>query len=115
MQQNYMAFIQKKVQFGFGADADIGIWAPDLEVTAQSASFHDNAGYCPYEGRRITGWPTTVVRRGEVVISNGKLLATPGSGQFLRCASPELAQPTGRLVDAVNPQKNFGADLLDQY
>ena len=105
----------RKGSISVGADADIGIWAPDLEVTAQSASLHDNAGYCPYEGRRITGWPTTVVRRGEVVISNGKLLATRGSGQFLRCASPELAQPTGRLVDAVNPQKNFGADLLDQY
>jgi len=43
------------------------------------------------------------------------LLATRGSGQFLPCASPELAQPTGRLVDAVNPQKNFGAHLLDRH
>ena len=105
----------RKGSISVGADADIAVWAPDLEVTARSAWLHDNAGYCPYEGRRITGWPTTVVRRGEVVIKNGNLLATRGSGQFLPCASPELAQPTGRLVDAVNPQKNFGAHLLDRH
>ena len=67
------------------------------------------------KGAVSSGWPTTVVRRGEVVINNGNLLAARGSGQFLPCASPELAQPTGRLVDAVNPQKNFGAHLLDRH
>ena len=105
----------RKGSISVGADADIAVWAPGLEVTAQSAMLHDNTGYCPYEGRRITGWPITVVRRGEVVINNGNLLAARGSGKFLPCASPELAQPTGRLVDAVNPQKNFGAHLLDRH
>ena len=86
----------RKGSISVGADADIAVWAPDLEVIAQSARLHDNAGYCPFDGRRITGWLTTVVRRGEVVIDNGNYLAARGGGQFLPCASPELAQPTGR-------------------
>ncbi len=71
-----------------GADADIAIWDPDREVTIGAAMLHDNAGYTPYEGRRIRGWPTTVIAAGEVVVSDGELAARPGRGRFLRCGTP---------------------------
>ncbi|MGH6719534.1 MAG: dihydropyrimidinase, partial [Alphaproteobacteria bacterium] len=44
-----------------GADADIAIWDPDREVTVTADHLHDKAGYTPYEGRRIRGWPTTLI------------------------------------------------------
>ena len=45
---------------------------------------HDNVGYTPYAGRRLRGWPTTVISQGEVVISDGEFLgryhsSEPGS------------------------------------
>jgi len=37
----------------------------------------------------VRGWPAVVLSRGEVVVEEGKLLATPGRGQFLRCDRPQ--------------------------
>ena len=39
--------------------------------------------YTPYEGLEVTGWPVATIRRGEVVMRDGKVQAEPGSGQFL--------------------------------
>jgi dihydropyrimidinase len=50
---------------------------------------HDNVGYTPYEGRRITGWPTAVFSRGRAVVRDGALLAERGSGSFVPRGRPE--------------------------
>ncbi len=73
-----------------GADADIAIWDPLRRVTVTASMLHDNAGYTPYEGRELQGWPTTVINRGRVVVRDGQLHAARGSGQFLRRGKPEL-------------------------
>ena len=65
------------------ADADVAIWDPDREVVLHDAMMHDLTGYTPYAGRRLTGWPVTVLRRGEVIVADGVVKARPGSGQFL--------------------------------
>jgi len=57
---------------------------------------HDNVGYTPYEGRRIVGWPVTVISRGRIVVENGALQAARGSGAFLPCALSEMARPLAR-------------------
>ncbi len=56
---------------------------------------HDNVGYTPYEGRRLSGWPVTVLSRGRIVVEDGKLGAERGSGTFLPCALSEAAKPLG--------------------
>ena len=33
---------------------------------------HDLAGYTPYAGRKLRGWPVTVLSRGRVVVADGK-------------------------------------------
>ncbi len=71
-----------------GADADIAIWDPARKVTVSAAMLHDNVGYTPYEGRVITGWPTTIVAGGEVVVEDGVIAAKPGRGRYLRCTTP---------------------------
>jgi dihydropyrimidinase len=88
----------RKGTIAIGADADIAIWDPKREVTIGTATLHDNVGYTPYEGRRLTGWPVTVLSRGRVVVENGKLEAPRGSGTFLPCAFPETARPLGAPV-----------------
>ena len=75
------------------------------------ACLHDNVGYTPYEGRRLRGWPVTVVSRGRVVVEDGKLdgrarqrrlpaLRSVGSGEA-PCAprfrnSPSSPKPVSR-------------------
>ena len=71
-----------------GADADLAIWDPDREVTLAAAMMKDNAGYTPYEGRVVRGWPVQVILRGRLVVDDGRLLAERGSGQFIPCATP---------------------------
>jgi dihydropyrimidinase len=59
---------------------------------------HDNVGYTPYEGRRLRGWPVTVMSRGRIVVEDGKLAAPRGSGAFLPCALSDAARPRGAPV-----------------
>ena len=95
-----------------GADADIAIWDPNHRVTISDDAMHDRAGYTPYAGRTVRGWPVTVLSRGRVIVENGTLSALPGSGRFLPRGGGEAAKPTGRLVADMNPETNFGAKLL---
>lgn len=67
-----------------GADADIAIWDPERKVTITNDMLHHNVDYTPYEGRTLTGWPVTVLSRGQVVCHEGELLGKPGQGQFLK-------------------------------
>jgi dihydropyrimidinase len=95
-----------------GADADIAIWDPAREITLSDAMMHDLAGYTPYAGRSLRGWPVTVLSRGRIVIADGRRLTEPGSGRFLVRTGGEAARPIGRLVADMDPERNFGARLL---
>jgi dihydropyrimidinase len=83
----------KKGTIAVGSDADIAVWDPERETTITAGMLHDNAGYTPYEGRRVRGWPVTVLSRGRIVVEDGKLTAERGSGTFLPCALSEAAKP----------------------
>jgi len=85
----------KKGTIAVGSDADIAIWDPERETVITAEILHDNVGYTPYEGRRLRGWPVTVLSRGRIVIEDGRLVAPRGSGQFLPCALSEAAKPLG--------------------
>jgi dihydropyrimidinase len=85
----------KKGTIAVGSDADIAIWDPERETTVTAGLLHDNVGYTPYEGRRLRGWPMTVLSRGRIVVEDGKLIAPRGSGQFLPCALSDAAKPLG--------------------
>ena len=80
----------RKGTIAVGSDADITVWDPEREVTITNEALHHNVDYTPYEGRRLTGWPVTVISRGEVVVEDGDLQAQPGRGEFLPCALPQL-------------------------
>ena len=88
----------KKGTIAVGSDADIAIWDPARETTITAGMLHDNVGYTPYEGRHLHGWPVTVLSRGRIVVEDGKLLLTRGSGAFLPCALSGAAKPAGTPV-----------------
>lgn len=100
----------QKGTIAVGSDADIAIWDSKREVIIRSELLHDNAGYTPYEGRQITGWPVTVVSRGRIVVHEGELRAERGSGRFIARTSLESAKPLDRPSDAALLARRFGAN-----
>jgi dihydropyrimidinase len=75
----------RKGALAVGSDADVVIFDPQLERTVDASMLHSNADYSVYEGWRVTGWPVTTIRRGEIVFRDDQLLGQPGSGQVLTC------------------------------
>ncbi len=103
----------RKGAIAVGSDADLLLWDADREVRIEQGPRYDRAGYTPYAGRTVRGWPVLVIRRGVVIVEEDRLLAQPGSGRFLPRDGGEAAKPTGRLAPELDPERNFGARLLD--
>ncbi|MBN8901120.1 MAG: dihydropyrimidinase [Rhodospirillales bacterium] len=82
-----------------GADADLVLWDAKKQVTLTNALMQHVIDYTPYEGMQVTGWPVATVRRGEIVMQDGKVQAEPGSGEFLARGPYDMIRPTGRLPD----------------
>jgi len=79
----------RKGTIAVGSDADLAIWDQDVQVTLTAAMMKDSVGYTPYEGMTVTGWPTTVVSRGRIVVEGGELKVARGSGEFIPRGVPE--------------------------
>ena len=95
---------------GCGADADISIWDPN--ETRIVGDMHDAMDYNPFEGMKITGWPTTVLTRGQRVIDEGKLHANPGDGNFIHRSRTDLTGLSGTFLPETDPKTNFGAEIF---
>jgi dihydropyrimidinase len=66
-----------------GSDADAVLWDPLAERLLTNTAMQHAIDYTPYEGRRVTGWPKLVLRRGEVAMQDDVVRAQPGSGAYL--------------------------------
>ena len=66
-----------------GYDADIVIFDPNLEKTISPETLHETAGWSPYEGTAVRGWPVTTISRGEILVEDGEWRGTAGHGQFV--------------------------------
>lgn len=75
--------LHRKGAIAPGKDADIALWDPRKRVTFSDAAVRDLTRYTPYAGMTVTGYPITVLRRGAVIVEEGRLLAAPGSGRWL--------------------------------
>ena len=101
----------RKGSIAIGSDADLVVWDRERTVTLAAELLHDRTGYTPYTGRTLTGWPETVLRRGEVIVRAGMLTAKPGSGAFLPRTGGAAATPLNRPTADMDPARNFGALL----
>ncbi|VVD92111.1 MULTISPECIES: dihydroorotase [Pandoraea] len=72
----------KKGRIQCGADADFTIVDMAQAQTFTVADMHTKAGYTAWEGIRTTGMPVYTIVRGETVMDHGKIVGTPGHGQF---------------------------------
>ncbi|MEO3428980.1 dihydropyrimidinase [Pelagibius sp. CAU 1746] len=100
----------RKGSLAVGADADLALWDPAWQRRVTYDLLHDNAGYTPYEGMTLTGWPRFVISRGRVIVEEEALQAERGSGLFLD-RTPEI-EAAGHREPELDPARNFGAELL---
>jgi dihydropyrimidinase len=78
----------RKGDIAVGSEADLVIFDADRKVTLSRESpspLRERVDYTPYEGRTVTGWPDTVISRGEVIVSGGEPVSDlrAGRGQFV--------------------------------
>ena len=77
----------RKGTIAVGSDADIVIFDPDRTETisvGNPCTHHMRVDYTAYEGIEVTGFPTTVIARGKVVVDGGVEHGRPGAGRFLK-------------------------------
>ncbi len=94
-----------------GCDADIAIWNPEARRKVTLQDQHDNMDYTPLDGHELTGVPEVVISRGNVIVEQGALKATPGQGRFFKRAPVDLRGRPGVTLPEFDPAQNFGADL----
>src|SRR5438874_2810364 len=99
----------RKGAIAVGSDADIAIWDPQKSVVVVQT--HDLTGYTPYKGRRLQGWPVTVLSRGAVIVEDGKLSAERGRGKFLAREPSDALRPLGRDVPEMAQLKAWKTPL----
>jgi dihydropyrimidinase len=78
----------RKGTIAVGGDADFALWDLGTTRPVDGARSRSRARYSPYEGMLCSAWPRFCVRRGEVMLAEGELLARAGSGETLSRTSP---------------------------
>ena len=76
-----------------GSDADLVVLDPDDTRTVDGSTMQSSAGWSPYDGWALTGWPQVVTSRGEIVVADRRVVARPGRG---RLVERRRAEPRSR-------------------
>lgn len=67
-----------------GYDADVVIFDPAREKIISTETLHEAADWTPFAGMAITGWPRTVLLRGQVIVENEAYVGELGDGEFAK-------------------------------
>ena len=78
-----------------GSDADLCLIDPALKKTITLSDLHANSDYSIWEGFACQGYPVMTIRRGKVIVENGKLVGSSSDGRWLkrRVSGDVLARP----------------------
>src|SRR5499433_3250010 len=80
---NRLFGIVHKGRIAVGYDADFTVVDLKRRGTITNAKVGSRAGWTPYDGVTVTGWPVGTVLRGERVMWEGEIV-TPGCGEAIR-------------------------------
>jgi len=67
-----------------GADADILLWDPKMQVNYGVKVAQHRTDYNLYEDWKLTGFPRAVFLRGEKIVESGEWFGRPGMGKFIK-------------------------------
>jgi len=74
----------QKGTIAVGSDADLVILDLDKEKVVDPAQEYSFSDFSLFQGRKLKGWPTTVIKGGKVAVVEGKVISQPGIGKYLR-------------------------------
>ena len=75
-----MSLHNRKGRIAAGYDADFTVVDLKRRATISNAQAGSKAGWTPYDGMQVTGWPVGTVVRGKRVMWEGEIV-TPGQGE----------------------------------
>jgi dihydropyrimidinase len=70
-----------------GADADLVVFDPNRKVVIRAPEMHSRSDYDVFEGFEVTGWPHLTISRGEVIVTDRKVQARAGRGEYVARAA----------------------------
>ena len=82
-----MGLYPRKGAIAVGSDADITILDPTRRGKVRAADLHET-DYTPWEGHDIFAWPAVTILRGKIMVENGRWLASPKDGRYLKRKIP---------------------------
>ncbi|MDH3735136.1 MAG: dihydroorotase family protein [Gemmatimonadota bacterium] len=76
--------LAQKGRLEAGADADFVVFDPHVQSTLDETALHYAVGWSPYHGHECQGRVVSTWLRGSCVYDDGRLMAGPGTGRFVR-------------------------------
>ncbi len=97
--------LHDKGRIALGAHADIVLWDPKKTTVLTNETMQHAIDYTPYEGKTVKGWPVLTMRRGAVVMADGRVDAEPGTGRYIPRSRYDFITPTGRLPNGFDASR----------